>query len=141
MSTGKRIQSTTNQIQFKLIIQKFNKRPFRYHWNEWELRQEALQLADLRTKATHSTQTISRGHLINTSTQVVIFDLNSSILSRFYTGFFSLQVFPKLNSGTQTVVDSSMETLSQRSIIMGLRGESDMPVEHVLLDDILLGCR
>ncbi|KAM9840830.1 cilia- and flagella-associated protein 206 [Aulostomus maculatus] len=28
-----------------------------YEWNEWELRRKAIKLADLRTKATHSTQT------------------------------------------------------------------------------------
>ncbi|XP_035534775.1 cilia- and flagella-associated protein 206 [Morone saxatilis] len=28
-----------------------------YEWNEWELRRKALQLADIRTKVTHSTQT------------------------------------------------------------------------------------
>uniref|UniRef100_A0A8C4DWF3 Cilia- and flagella-associated protein 206 n=1 Tax=Dicentrarchus labrax TaxID=13489 RepID=A0A8C4DWF3_DICLA len=28
-----------------------------YEWNEWELRRKAVQLADIRTKVTHSTQT------------------------------------------------------------------------------------
>lgn len=29
----------------------------KYEWNEWALRRRALQLANLRTKATHSAQT------------------------------------------------------------------------------------
>ena len=33
----------------------------RYHWNAWALRRQALKLANLQTKATHSAQTLVSG--------------------------------------------------------------------------------
>jgi hypothetical protein len=71
-----------------------------YEWNEWELRRKAIKLANLRTKATHSTQTASSNFRREDGTQVYL---------------------PK-ESSSQTKKDSSTTTSKPVTYIEGLRG-------------------
>nr|VZI05936.1 unnamed protein product [Spirometra erinaceieuropaei] len=43
-----------------------------YHWNEWELRRRALQMANIRRRLTHSVQTQLSNWRRDSATQVYL---------------------------------------------------------------------
>ena len=85
-----------------------------YEWNEWALRRRALDLANLRKKATHSTQTVASSMRREAETQVYL---------------------PK-EEGTMTGVSSSTAVPVTRNYIAGLRGAPDakMAVVNLTVD-------
>eukprot|EP00127_Corallochytrium_limacisporum_P004653 Clim_evm7s172 gene=Clim_evmTU7s172 len=76
----------------------------KYAWNEWELRRQALKLANLRKCATHSTQTMQSHFRKNTETQV----------------------WEGKGYGTQTVTDSGSSPVHKVTIYSGLHGKKDV---------------
>lgn len=70
-----------------------------YHWNEWDLRKKALQMANIRRKVTVSTQTELSNFRIDNETQVWL---------------------PKENS-TNTGINASTNTVLPKTYIVGLR--------------------
>ena len=101
-----------------------------YQWNEWDLRRQALRLAKMRNKVTHSSQTYTShtDQLKQGESQIV---LSSGSV--------------KSNSGTQTSlakgVGSSNTLGGSKSLIIGLRGDSNLPVEHIVINDIISNAR
>jgi len=70
-----------------------------YHWNEWDLRKKALQMANIRRKVTVSTQTELSNFRIDNETQVWL---------------------PKDNT-TNTGINASTNTTLPKTYIVGLR--------------------
>ena len=70
-----------------------------YHWNEWELRKKALQMANIRKKVTVSVQTELSNFRIDNETQVWL---------------------PKDND-TNTGINASTNTVLDKTYIVGLR--------------------
>ena len=97
-----------------------------YQWNEWDLRRQALHLAKMRNKMTHSSQTY------------VTFNQQ---LKEDKSQIGSFSGSTKANSGTQTLVAKAVGTNStlesSKSLIIGLRGETPFPVEHIVLKDLI----
>ncbi|XP_034017570.1 cilia- and flagella-associated protein 206-like isoform X2 [Thalassophryne amazonica] len=78
-----------------------------YEWNEWELRRRAVKLANLRTKATHSTQTdVSHMRRENVT-----------------------QTFPHKDAACQSKVDGGSSMPRPQVYLSGLRGQKD---EHMV---------
>jgi len=73
-----------------------------YHWNEWDLRKKALQMANIRKKVTVSVQTELSNFRIDNSTQVWL---------------------PKENS-TNTGINVSTNTVLEKTYIVGLRDKN-----------------
>ena len=73
-----------------------------YHWNEWDLRKKALQMANIRKKVTVSVQTEISNFRIDNSTQVWL---------------------PKENS-TNTGISKSTNTVLEKTYIVGLRDKN-----------------
>ncbi|KAJ3340612.1 hypothetical protein HDU93_006727 [Gonapodya sp. JEL0774] len=73
----------------------------KYQWNEWELRRRALVLVNLKTKRTHSTQTVSSTFRRDSETQ---------------------HYEPKASS-TQTVKSSATQVVHKKQYLAGLRGD------------------
>lgn len=73
-----------------------------YHWNEWDLRKKALQMANIRKKVTVSVQTELSNFRIDNSTQVWL---------------------PKENS-TNTGINVSTNTILEKKYIVGLRDKT-----------------
>ncbi len=94
-----------------------------YRWNEWDLRRDALHLATLHNKATHSAQTSLTAGRRHAATATVTQGLPSSSLSS--RGGLTTE-------GTQTAVSTV-----KKSIVVGLKSEKSNEVEHVLLEDLL----
>jgi hypothetical protein len=80
-----------------------------YHWNEWELRRLALQLAGLRNKRTKSTQ---------------------SALSHFRRDNDAQAFLPK-SAETQTMQDAAVQPPCVVKYIKGLRGSATSQLESV----------
>ena len=70
-----------------------------YHWNEWELRKKALQMANIRKKVTVSVQTELSNFRIDNETQVYL---------------------PKDNE-TNTGINATTNTTLPKTYIVGLR--------------------
>ena len=73
-----------------------------YHWNEWDLRKKALQMANIRRKVTVSTQTELSNFRIDNETQVYL---------------------PKDNE-TNTGINASTNTELPKTYIVGLRDKN-----------------
>lgn len=73
-----------------------------YHWNEWDLRKKALQMANIRKKITVSTQTELSNFRIDNETQ---------------------DWLPKDNS-TNTGINASTNTVLEKTYIVGLRDKT-----------------
>lgn len=73
-----------------------------YHWNEWDLRKKALQMANIRKKVTVSIQTELSNFRIDNQTQVWL---------------------PKDNS-TNTGINVSTNTVLEKTYIVGLRDKN-----------------
>lgn len=73
-----------------------------YHWNEWDLRKKALQMANIRKKVTVSVQTELSNFRIDNSTQVWL---------------------PKENT-TNTGINASTNTVLEKTYIVGLRDKN-----------------
>ena len=73
-----------------------------YHWNEWDLRKKALQMANIRKKVTVSVQTELSNFRIDNSTQVWL---------------------PKENA-TNTGINVSTNTVLEKTYIVGLRDKT-----------------
>lgn len=73
-----------------------------YHWNEWDLRKKALQMANIRRKVTVSTQTELSNFRIDNETQVWL---------------------PKDNE-TNTGINASTNTELPKTYIVGLRDKN-----------------
>lgn len=73
-----------------------------YHWNEWDLRKKALQMANIRKKLTVTTQTELSNFRIDNETQVWL---------------------PKENA-TNTGVNASTNTVLKKTYIVGLRDKN-----------------
>ncbi|XP_053743106.1 cilia- and flagella-associated protein 206-like [Synchiropus splendidus] len=82
-----------------------------YEWNEWELRREAIKLADLRTAATHSAQTKMSHVRRENSTQTWL---------------------PK-DDGCQTKRDGETNVPRPHVFIAGLRGKREGGMERINL--------
>uniref|UniRef100_A0A8C6SAY3 Cilia- and flagella-associated protein 206 n=1 Tax=Neogobius melanostomus TaxID=47308 RepID=A0A8C6SAY3_9GOBI len=80
-----------------------------YEWNEWALRRKALQLADLRSKRTHSTQT-NMSHLRRDS---------------------STQTYPPKDAVGQTTQDGESSVPRPLVYLSGLRGQRDATMAKV----------
>ncbi|XP_076372352.1 cilia- and flagella-associated protein 206 isoform X2 [Tachypleus tridentatus] len=86
-----------------------------YHWNQWELRREALKMADIKKKCTHSTQTN---------------------LSHFRRENFSQVYLPKIN-WSQTKQDKGISTpkiCNHLSRVKRDLSETCLKVVHITLD-------
>ncbi|XP_072189460.1 cilia- and flagella-associated protein 206 isoform X1 [Excalfactoria chinensis] len=83
-----------------------------YEWNEWELRREAIKLANLRRKLTHAMQT-QLSHLRREN---------------------STQVYLPKDVGTQTKRDGSSNVPRPQIFLAGLRGGSSAATEMVKVD-------
>lgn len=80
-----------------------------YEWNEWELRRQAIKLANLRQKITHSVQTeFSHMRRENHS-----------------------QVYPLRDADTQTAKESSTGVPKPQIFIAGLRGKQGKPTRGI----------
>ena len=94
------------------------------------MRKQALRLAELRTKRTHSSQTY-------TSFTDKTHEDESQIVSVSRT--------PKADEETQTTatrgVGTSSAPVGSKSYIIGLRGETSFPVEHIVLNDLITSAR
>jgi len=84
----------------------------KYDWNEWSLRRKAIQLANLHTKRTHSTQTNQSHFRRESETQVYL---------------------PK-SGVTQTATDRGTRPVVHLSYISGLRGHPDQEMSVVKVD-------
>ena len=73
-----------------------------YHWNEWDLRKKALQMANIRRKLTVTTQTELSNFRIDNETQVWLQKDNS----------------------TNTGVNASTNTVLKKTYIVGLRDKN-----------------
>lgn len=73
-----------------------------YHWNEWDLRKKALQMANIRKKVTVSVQTELSSRRLDNSTQVWL---------------------PKDNS-TNTGINAATNTVLEKTYIVGLRDKN-----------------
>ena len=82
-----------------------------YDWNEWGLRRRALHLANLRQKATHSTQTGGSAFRRESETQVYL----------------------PVEDGTMTGVSTGTQPPLSRNYIAGLRGAPDATMELINL--------
>ena len=91
------------------------------HWNEWEMRRRAVQMADLRSKATHDTQTDKSHFRRDNGTQY-------TLPNRGADGSVDAK-------GTQTTIDKS--TNSERTFVYraGLRSD---PKQQAHITDIAL---
>eukprot|EP00698_Gefionella_okellyi_P004552 TRINITY_DN14172_c0_g1_i1.p1 TRINITY_DN14172_c0_g1~~TRINITY_DN14172_c0_g1_i1.p1 ORF type:complete len:640 (-),score=152.07 TRINITY_DN14172_c0_g1_i1:38-1888(-) len=83
-----------------------------YEWSEWALRRRALQLANLRNKATHSTQTGQSHFRRENETQTYL---------------------PK-QSTTQTAIHTGTNPPRRKNYIRGLRGAPEQKVTVVKLE-------
>lgn len=79
-----------------------------YHWNEWDLRRKAIQMADLCNKRTHSTQTDESHFRRDTTTQYTLQPLNVD------------GTMPGV--GTQTGVSKGTNVSRTTRYLSGLRG-------------------
>jgi len=70
-----------------------------YHWNEWELRKKALQMANIRNRQTSSTQTTNSNFRRDTETQV----------------------WPPKSRGTNVGINQSTNTELPKTYTVGLR--------------------
>ena len=93
-----------------------------YRWNEWDLRREALQLANMSNKSHLASQTVwSESHR---EAGVQVDDETAA------NG-------PSTETCTQTPVWEAATSTS--SYVSGLRGYSPFPVQHVRVADALFG--
>eukprot|EP01052_Picozoa_sp_SAG31_P024740 SAG31_NODE_2125_length_6396_cov_10.043036_3_plen_624_part_00 len=85
-----------------------------YEWNEWALRRRALMLTNLRTKLTHSTQTVDSHFRRENATQH----------------------YPPKENKTQTAKSTGTAPRKESNYITGLRGHPDekMHVVNISLD-------
>ncbi|KAJ4445803.1 hypothetical protein ANN_12488 [Periplaneta americana] len=74
-----------------------------YRWNEWDLKREAIKLANIVKSRTKSVQTLRSWHKLS----------------------IGLQVKPLKSQGVQTVRDSSSNVPTLQNFIYGLRGRRD----------------
>ena len=89
-----------------------------YRWNEWDMRREALRMSRARNASTKSVQT----------------EAESKLLNKFPIG---VQVSAPTNKRVQAgKMDAGTTTGMTRSLILGLKGESNFPVEHLILDEL-----
>lgn len=88
-----------------------------YESNEWELRRRAIQLANIRQKKTHSTQTDKSNYRRETSTQV----------------------YPQKNAVTQTRRDASTSVPKPVTYIRGLRGRRGPKAKKPEVVDLTVG--
>ena len=100
-----------------------------YQWNEWDLRRQALHLAKMRNKVTHSSQTYTS---YNDQRKEDESQVSSSALGS-----------SKSNSGTQTSVAKGVGSTfdASKSLVIGLRGDTTFPVEHLVIKDIITNSR
>lgn len=73
-----------------------------YHWNEWDLRKKALQMANIRRKLTVTTQTELSNFRIDNETQVWL----------------------QKENATNTGVNASTNTVLKKTYIVGLRDKN-----------------
>ena len=81
----------------------------KYDWNEWSLRRKAIQLANLHTKRTHSTQT-NQSHFRRESES---------------------QVYLPKSGVTQTATDRGTRAVQHLQYVSGLRGHPDQEMNVV----------
>ena len=82
-----------------------------YRWNEWDLRREALRLAEMKHKANLGCQTVASGARKEAGSQM--------------TGLRDTQTQTLTSTGTTT-----------SSFVTGLRGQTRLPVKHVSIPDL-----
>ena len=82
------------------------------------MRKEALQMSNMNRKATHSSQTTVSRSRKEIEIQTQDWDVREE--------------------STQTMKETATEIRPAKSIVIGLRGDTNLPVEHILLDDLLL---
>lgn len=80
-----------------------------YRWNEWDLRRQALKLANLLHMRTHSTQTVASHYRSDRTTQAA----------------------PPKTEGTQTMLDAATQPPRVVQYLKGLRGTHTSEVEQV----------
>lgn len=108
----RKVEVTTTVEKGEMSTQTGQIAPYKdthYVWNEWELRRLALQLAALRNKRTHSTQT------------------NLSHFRREN----ETQAYPPKEQQTQTLLDAAIQPPRERQYIKGLRGTESSEIEVV----------
>ena len=122
------IAGTTDRSSQTEIHEESRKFDPNYQWNEWDLRRQALRLAKMRNKITHSSQTYT-----SFSDQRKENDSQHISSSR------------ATNSSTQTTaaqgVGTNHTTEGSKSLVIGLRGETSFPVEHIFIKDIISNAR
>lgn len=98
-------------ISAPLMVDKKNETPVHfiekniepnYHWNEWDLRKKALQMANIRRKLTVTTQTELSNFRIDNETQVWL----------------------QKDNATNTGVNASTNTVLKKTYIVGLRDKN-----------------
>lgn len=96
-----------------------------YHWNEWELRRKAIQMADLTKRVTHSTQTDLSHFRRDNSTQYTLQPLQSD------------GTMP--GQGTQTGITKATNVSRTYQYHAGLRGkpETQMKVVKLVLPEVV----
>ena len=61
------------------------------------------------------------------------------LLSYFFFFFFVFAVIVELGDSQPWLIKRlTGKSFNSRSVLIGLRGESHLPVEHLLLDDLML---
>lgn len=109
-----------------------------HHWNEWEMRRDALKMAALVHCRTRSTQTDRSGFRRDASTQyslpqsVSLFSESLVPLGLIFT-FCRLQpdgTMPGVS--TQTMVTSSTNTGRSLRVLSGIQGELEHQVAHTV---------
>ena len=91
------------------------------HWNEWEMRRRAIQMADLRNKRTHTSQTDKSHFRRDNSSQY-------TLPKRAEDGTVDAK-------GTQTTIDKSTNSERTAMYVAGLRTE---PKQHAHTTNITL---
>ena len=89
-----------------------------YKWNEWDLRKEALKKSNLKNNRTTSVQT----------------EGEPSARIKMATG---VQASAPIDAGVQAGKnDISTSTGYTRSFFVGLQGETNFPMDHIILDEL-----
>ena len=89
-----------------------------YRWNEWDMRREALKMLHAKNATTKSVQTEGESKMFNKLP-------------------IGIQVAAPTNKRVQVSrVDAETTTGFTKSLILGLQGETNFPVEHLVLDEL-----
>jgi hypothetical protein len=106
-----------------------------YEFSEWALRRRALQLADLRTKKTHSMQTDKSHYRREGATQTWLPKCVASEYNRLFQNERERADgwCVSREGATQTLIDAGTNPIQRRNYVTGLRGHPEQKLKVVQL--------